>query len=200
MTIRLGALSVLLAALSLGAAAQQNEYRIAPASDTKFELVVAKTGLLSGKKHIFSFPQYSGELRYDAKAPEDAKVSLAIDASSIECKDDWVSDKDRRKILDEATGNMLQVKQHNTLRFESTSIRKEADGSFAVKGMLSLRGMPKPVDVKVKMTPAADGSIRFVGESTVDMTVWGMKPPKAVLGAIGTEKQMLVHFEVVAKK
>ena len=63
-----------------------------------------------------------------------------------------------------------------------------------------IRSMPKPVSVKVTMAPAGDGSIRFAGESSIDMTAWGLKPPKALLGAIGTKKEMLLRFEVEAKR
>jgi polyisoprenoid-binding protein YceI len=182
------------------ASAQDAPYRLAPDPSAKFELLVRKTGLMSGKEHLFAFPRFQGELVYDAAAPERSKVTLRIDASAIQCHDTWVSDKDRQKILDEAKGNMLQVSQHPELRFVSQSIRKEPGGAFTAQGDLTIRGLARPVSVLVRMNPDAQGRLRFTGESTIDMTAWGLKPPRAALGAIGTDKLMTVRFELLAAR
>ncbi len=197
---RLGILAVALFAVAATMAGQSTNFTVEAAAASTFELVVKKTGLMSGKEHLFVFPRYSGELAYDATAPEQSKITLRIDAASIECKDDWLSDKDRTKVMAEATETMLQVAKHKELIFQSKAIQKQADGSYKVQGDLSIRGIAKPVMVAVKMTPNADGSIAFTGDSTIDMTAWGLKPPKALLGAIGTDKDMLLRFTVVARK
>lgn len=144
-------LAVCVLLMGVGLRAQGAAYRIPPDASSKFELLVKKTGLLSGKVHVFAFPQIGGELQYDEAAPEKSKITLRIDAASIQCKDDWVSEKDRAKVLEEATGNMLQVTRHKELVFHSKTIRKQPDGSFAVDGELSIRGIPKPATVQVRL-------------------------------------------------
>lgn len=192
------AMCVVLAAIALRA--QGTAYRVTPDASSKFELLVKKTGLMSGKVHVFAFPQVAGELQYNEAAPEQSKITLRIDAASIQCKDDWVSESDRAKVLEEARGNLLQVSRHKELVFASKSIRKQPDGSFAVDGDLSIRGVPKPATVRVRLQPGADGKLRFTGESVIDMTEWGLKPPRAALGAIGTDKQMTVRFAMAAAR
>lgn len=179
---------------------QSAVYRVAPDSASKFELLVKKTGLMSGKVHVFAFPQVHGELQYSDSAPEQSKMTLRIDAAGIQCLDDWVSEKDRAKVLEEAKGNMLQVSRHKDLLFASKAIRKQSDGGYAVDGDLTIRGAAKPVTVRVRMQPGAAGTLRFTGESTIDMTAWGLKPPRAALGAIGTDKMMTVRFALAASR
>ncbi|MDZ7639796.1 MAG: YceI family protein [Bryobacterales bacterium] len=191
---------LLLAAIVWGLAGQTALFRVTPEPAAKFELIVKKTGFLSGKAHLFNFPRYEGQLDFDESAPERSKITLRIDAASIECKDDWVSENDRKKVLEEARENMLRVARHKDLLFESQSVRKRSDGAFDVQGGLTIRGIVKPVVVKVTMKPAADGTLAFTGESAIDMTAWGLKPPKALLGAIGTEKEMQVRFALTAKR
>jgi polyisoprenoid-binding protein YceI len=192
------ALCVLL--IGFGLRAQGAAYRITPDASSKFELLVKKTGLMSGKVHVFAFPQVSGELQFNEAAPEQSKITLRIDAAGIQCKDDWVSEKDRAKVLEEATGNMLQVIRHKELVFVSKSIRRQSDGGFAVDGDLSIRGVPKPATVQVRLQPGGQGKLRFTGESVIDMTAWGLKPPRAALGAIGTDKLMTVRFAMDATR
>jgi polyisoprenoid-binding protein YceI len=139
-------------------------------------------------------------LQYDEAAPEKSRITLRIDAASIQCKDDWLSEKDRAKVLEEARGNMLEVSRHKELVFVSKSIRKQPDGSFAVGGELSIRGIPKPSTVQVRLQPGEQGKLRFTGESVIDMTAWGLKPPRAALGAIGTDKLMTVRFALAASR
>lgn len=193
-------LAVFVFLMGISLRAQGVAYRVTPDASSKFELLVKKTGLMSGKVHVFAFPQIRGELQYDEAAPEKSKIALRIDAASIQCKDDWVSEKDRAKVLEEARGNMLQVSRHKELAFISKAIRRQPDGSFAVDGELSIRGVPKPATVRVRLQPGGQGKLRFTGESLIDMTAWGLKPPRAALGAIGTDRLMTVRFAMDASR
>jgi hypothetical protein len=53
-----------------------------------------------------------------------------------------------------------------------------------------MAGISKPVSVQVIL--GADLSIQ--GSAKLKMTDWGMKPPSAALGAIGTRDEMSVAF------
>lgn len=46
------------------------------------ELTVEKTGLLSGKKHLFAFERWSGTLQFTPGKPQEAVVNLSIQANS----------------------------------------------------------------------------------------------------------------------
>lgn len=203
------ALLAMLAMLTPLALSQRVPYAVTPASDARMELIVEKTGLMSGKKHLFQFPEYTADLQFDSAKPENSTIVLRLDAARIECKDDWVSEKDLKKIEVEARDKMLQAAKHKEIVFRSTAIRSQAGGKYLVEGLLSIRGMEKPARVEVTMQPATSGQpgaqsasdiLVFSGEASVDMTDWGLKPPSAVLGAVGTNKVMQLRFHLRARR
>lgn len=173
--------------------AQPVKWDIEPSEQGRFQLKVYKTGLYSGKVHTFVFDRYEGTFDYDPDAPEQASVEFTVQSGSIVCKDDWVSEKDRGKILAEARGNMLAVDKFPTIRFESSGLAPLADGSFTANGKLTIRDQPKPVTVKVRLVPQG-GALRVEGSAVVSLEDYGLKPPSAAFGLIGTKSEMDVEF------
>lgn len=184
--------------LSITAAfAQPVDYTIAAGGQDKIGLEVEKTGFLRGKKHNFEFPNYSGKLTYDAQTPANSRVELKIDAASLVCKDTWVSPKDLKKIQDEALNTMLMVSKYPDMRFTSTKVTPQGNNRFQIEGVLTIRGNGKPVTIDATLDPA---SMRITGKSVFKMTAYGMKPPSAGLGTVGTKDDMTATFQVTATK
>ena len=196
---RLPALANVLILLSPGALfAQARSYRIEPASESRFALEVAKTGLMSGKKHVFVFEKYQGHLEYDAENPERSSVELTIQSGSLVIKDDWVNEKEREKIADEALNKKLAVGQYPEMKFRSKAIRAAGgEGKYEVEGDLTIRDVTRPVRVSVSLQEESKGLLRFEGEAVVKMKDYGMKPPSAALGLIGTKNEMTVSFRLL---
>ena len=189
----------LLLAIPLTVTLVAQTYEIRPAAGSRVALEVFKTGLLSGKKHLFLFEKYSGKLHFDASAPERSRVELTIETASIVCKDTWIGEKDIRKVMETATGReMLEVARYPAMRFVSTAVTRSGDG-FEVRGGLTIRGQEHGVIVTVTMKPQGDG-LQFNGKSEVRLKDYGLKPPSAALGAIGTRNEMPVEFSVVATR
>ena len=173
---------------------------LTPGGGSKFAFEVAKTGILSGKKHDFRFTKYSGQLELDQKSPANSKVKFTIDPKSLQCFDEWSPAKGSiDKILKEAWQPVLHVDKYPTIEFQSTGITAQGPDTFLVNGDLTVRGMPKPVTVTVtrKLTGKM---VTYEGASTFLMTNYGIKPPTAALGAIGTKPEVVVSFTITADK
>jgi hypothetical protein len=82
-------------------------YEIRPAANSRMEVTVEKTGLLSGRKHLFVFSRFNGILSSDPADPTSSDIAIAIDANSIECHDTWLGAKDLRKVLEYAIRRCL---------------------------------------------------------------------------------------------
>jgi polyisoprenoid-binding protein YceI len=165
-------------------------YDIGPAAGNRLALEVYKIGLWNGRKHSFTFERYHGSLLYDAAAPERSQVSFTVEAGSIALHDTWVSEKDRAKIAKYALAEMLHADRYPELAFSSTRIAAAAPGRFEVQGTLTMGGTAKPVTVQVTLKPG----FSIEGSATLRMSDWGMKPPSAALGTIGTRDEMSVTF------
>src|SRR5262245_53119398 len=92
---------LLLLATSVAPAATQ-VYELRPGPRMLMELTVDKTGLLSGKRHLFRFTRYLGMLAFDHEVPERSSVTLSIESGSVTCQDAWLSAKDLRKVQEYA--------------------------------------------------------------------------------------------------
>ncbi|MEZ5355584.1 MAG: YceI family protein [Bryobacteraceae bacterium] len=193
-------MKVLLFLLS-SAALLAETYTIQPQPGSDFRLYIHKTGpIMGGKKHDFLFERYQGKLDYDAGAPEKSRVDLTIDTASVVVKDDWVKQSQLKDIHDEAVGNNgLQASKHPRMRFVSTTIEKKPDGTFTARGTLTIRGIDKPAEVAVTLAAQAE-RLTLTGSATVKLTDYGIKPPKAALGLVGTRNEMDVRFKVIAVK
>ncbi len=179
-------LLLILAALSLGA--ESKTIHLNPDPANTLELLVEKTGVMSGKRHRFLFTAYSGKLDMDTS------VSFTIQAASLVCTDTWVSAKDLKKIENVAKTDMLAIDRHPVLRFQSTEIRAIAPDRYSVRGNLEIRGIHKPVDVTV-VRSSAD----YKGNAKIRLTDFGLKPPSAALGLVGTKETMDFNFTLVRK-
>jgi polyisoprenoid-binding protein YceI len=190
---------ILALAIVLPAAAAE-PYEIHAASSGRLALTVEKTGLYRGEKHFFLFEKYDGRLLFDPQKPEASQVQLTIDSRSLICKDDWVSAGDLKKVQQTALDDMLAVKQYPMMTFASTSIKPLGGDRYDAQGTLTIRGLPKPILMTVQLNAADPKALRIDGSATIKLSDYNLKPPSALLGAIGTKNEMALAFSVIATK
>ncbi|MBC8166055.1 MAG: YceI family protein [Bryobacteraceae bacterium] len=183
--------------LTASGQAELQTYKITPAPTGKMELTVVKTGLMSGKKHLFTFEQYDGILMFDRLHPNESRIRFSIDARSAACHDSWVSAKDLRKIHEFALNDMLATGKFEKIVFASTSVKSIGGGQYEVTGDLTIRAVSKPATVLLTMAEKPDGLV-FEGTSHIKLTDYGLKPPTAALGAVGTKNEISLSFAFTA--
>lgn len=169
------------------------EWQVAPQAE--LVLLVDKTGLLNGKRHELHWPGLTGTVTYDAEKPLSTRMSLQVAAANLQVQETWIGEKDRKKVREFALGDeVLQAGKFREIAFVATAVQAGATAdSFQLTGELQLRGVRKPVTLQVKRA----GPNEFTGESRFLMSGFGIKPPKAMLGAVGTKDEMLLRFRVM---
>jgi polyisoprenoid-binding protein YceI len=175
-------------------------FEVRPASDSRFALTVEKTGLYRGKQHLFLFERYQGSLQFDPARPTEAKLQLIIDSGSAVCKDDWVSAGDLKKVMQTTFEDMLAVQHYPSMTFASVAIRDLGGGKFEAQGTLTIRDIAKPVAVTVQLNAANPEQLRLDGSAKIRLTDYKLKPPSALLGAIGTKDEMTLNFTISAAR
>lgn len=176
-------------------------YRIRPSSESTFTLEVSKSGLMAGKKHSLFFERYAGEVEYDSTHPENSKVRLTVEAPSVTCKDAWVKKKEeRKKIVDAAVNGMMAASQYPQLNFTSTRIIGKSKGQFEIQGDLTVRGITKPITFVAAAKPSGIERLEIDGDAEINLKDYGLTPPSAMLGLIGTKSKMTLRFLVWAEK
>jgi polyisoprenoid-binding protein YceI len=184
---------------SLLLAAAIVSYRIQPAPGSFLELEVYKTGLWNGRKHVFSFQGYSGQIQYDPAQPENSRAHLVIEAKSAVCKDEWVKPADQKKVQAYALDDMMAAGKYPEIIFDSTRITAKGNGRYEAVGNLTLRGITKPVTIDLTVNKPND-SLELSGTAQIRLKDYGLKPPSAALGTIGTKNVMLLRFKIVATR
>jgi polyisoprenoid-binding protein YceI len=181
-------LSLFFAAFLCAAAAAAQS--ITPPS-AKVEAIVEKTGLLSGKKHILAWDQFKGAFTLNPPS-----VEFTVEAASLKVLDDWISDGKKEDVRKEALGkDVLDTAKFPQIRFVSTAVSGNTAAAFQVTGNLTVRGITKPVTLAVQSKGAV-----YEGETRFPMSGFGIKPPKAALGAVGTKDEMIIRFTVGSSK
>ncbi|MCU1275247.1 MAG: hypothetical protein JWO48_2678 [Bryobacterales bacterium] len=193
MKIAIAAMFIFLACARPGGAS--SEYPIAASAGNRLALEVYKTGLMRGKTHVFSFTRYHGDLRHDPASPESSHVHLVIESGSATLEDTWPSAKDRQKIQDYASHEMLDAQHYPELVFDSEKVTAKDTDQFMVHGQLTIRSVTKPVTVMVTRT----GPLTFEGSTTLKLTDYGLKPPSAALGTVGTKDEMTFTFRLTVQ-
>jgi polyisoprenoid-binding protein YceI len=189
-----------LAAIALAAFTLRGEtrvYSLKPDPESQLQLWVDKTGLLSGKRHQLEFERYQGTLTVDTAAPESGQVEWTAETAALVVKDKWLSAKDQKKVQEYTWKDMLNASANPHVKFVSTGVRKASDGALDVDGNLTIKGITKPVVVRATLNPKGDG-LMLSGTSRFKMSLFGLKPPSAALGTIGTKDEMLFEFKLKA--
>jgi polyisoprenoid-binding protein YceI len=156
-----------------------------PEPTDSLELFVDKTGVLSGKRHRFLFSGYEGKLDMNTS------VEFTIVSKSIECRDTWVKQGDLSKIEKVARTDMLAVDRYPSIRFRSTAVREISPGHFNVSGTLQIRSTSRPVEIVVERSAS-----EYKGSAKFKLTDFGLKPPTAAFGLVGTKDEVEFRFRL----
>ena len=190
---RLLATSLVAASLFAGSAAYADDYTI----DTEgmhafvqFRIKHLGYSWLYGR-----FDKFAGDFSYDEKKPEDAKVSVTVDTTSIN-----TNNAERDKHL--SSKDLLDVKAFPEAKFVSTKYTPAADGKGKLEGELTLHGVTKPLTIDVTEIGAGDdpwGGYRrgFAGSATFALADYGITYD---LGPASKEVEMILAVEGVKKK
>ena len=97
----------------------------------------------------------------------------------------------------------LKAEANPEIRFQLKSYEvgaKTADGTAVrAEGTLTMAGETERIELDGMVTPTPTG-LRVQGQKQIDMTQWGVKPPKLMLGTLKVAPAVTIHFDVVLEK
>jgi len=111
-----------------------------------------------------------------------------------------LSSKDLRKVQEYALKDMLAADHHPQITFRSIAIKRIDAGQYEVQGTLTIRDVSKPAVAAVSWHSGSNGILSIDGASRLRLTDFGLKPPTAALGTIGTRNEMSFHFILTATR
>jgi polyisoprenoid-binding protein YceI len=90
-----------------------------------------------------SFKTFSGDVTSAGNDFNNANIHFTVDVNSIDTNQPMRDDHLK-------ASDFFDAKDHPSIHFESTSFTKQDGGEYNLKGNLTLRGVTKPVELKVE--------------------------------------------------
>lgn len=139
------AAAAMMLALPFAALAQQ--WKVDPAHSA-----LTFTGTYQGEKFEGRFKRFDAKIDYDPAQLTNAKFDVTIDIAGVD-----TANTERDQVL--PGKDFFDTAQFPRAHFVTTRFRKSANGEVLADGTLTLRGITKPVTLKVKFTPQGTGAM-----------------------------------------
>ncbi|TXH67407.1 MAG: YceI family protein [Thiothrix sp.] len=140
------------------------------------------------------FNDFSGNFSYDEAKPETAKVEVSVKTTSVDTnhaeRDKHIRSKD-----------FFEVEKFPEAKFVSTAYKPNGDGTGTLTGDLTLKGVTKPLEVKVHEIGAGKdpwGGFRrgFEGTAKFALADYGITYD---LGPASKEVELILSLEGIKK-
>lgn len=144
------------------------------------------------------FTDFAGQIVV-GDSPEDSRVDVTIQAASVD-----TADEKRDGHLRGA--DFLDVENHPTITFTSTSVDLAQDGTAKVTGDLTIMGVTRPVTLDVEFEggeadPWGGQRLGFSAGAEIDREDWGLTWNVALeTGGVLVGKRIRLEFNVQAVK
>lgn len=141
------------------------------------------------------FRKVEGQVTFDDKNIEASKVTITIDAASI----DTVH---TQRDIDLRGAAWFDAEKNPKLSFVSTSVRRIDDKNYVIAGQLTIRGKTLPVDFNTVLTNRVVNPflkvpvVGFVGSAKVKRSDFGMTQ---YLALIADEVDLKIALELIQK-
>ena len=126
------------------------------------------TGSKVSGKHEGSFQQFDGWISLPDDKPENAKIAVAIDMTSVKSDDDKLTGHLK-------SGDFFEVEKFPKASFVSTEIKPGGDkgATHTITGNLNLRGVEKSVTFPATVKVTAD-KVTAKSEFSINRKDWGI--------------------------
>ncbi len=120
------------------------------------------------------------------------KLTLAVTSESL---------KSGKGSMDKNTYKALKYDEFKEITFKLIEFKEATaldNGNYKVKinGNLSVAGVTKKISLDFNLNVASN-KVTLIGEKSFNMTDYGIKPPKALLGTITTGDEITIKFTTV---
>lgn len=118
-------------------------------------------------------------------------LTVSVESESI---------KSGKRIMDRKTRGALNADDYPMIVFSFSEVDEITADSVTVSGTLSLAGATNDVVLKGTWEMGTDGSFKVSGVQPIDMEMYGIDPPTAMLGTLKTGKDVQIEYNVKFNK
>lgn len=187
------ALAALAAGLASSSAAAVETYTIDPVHSAVGFSIRHFVAKVPGK-----FSKFSGTITVDRANPQNSSAEATIDVASVNTDNQKRDDHLRN-------ADFFEVAKFPTMTFKSIAWKKTGTDTFEVTGNLTLKGVSKPVVLKVTSLgfgPGMGGAMLSGWEATttINKAEFNLKDPPMLDAALGDDVTITINIEAAMKK
>ncbi|VAW44757.1 Protein yceI precursor [hydrothermal vent metagenome] len=184
---------ILILSIALSTSTMAADYKIdieGMHASIQFKISHLGTSWLRGR-----FDKFDGNFSYNPKKPNDSKISMAVDVSSINS-----NHAERDKHL--RAKSLLNTTKYPKATFNSESFDLNADSTGTVTGKFTLRGIEKIVTMEIKKVgegrdPWGGYRVGFEGAMNITLADYGITK---YLGKSSKTLELTVEFEGIKQR
>ena len=117
-------------------------------------------------------------------------ADIAINVDQLDCGNGTMNEHMRKA---------LNSKQHTRIAFKLSSYDVSKEGAITVKGMLTMNGQEKAIELTGTVSEEA-GIVRTTATRQINMTEWGVKPPSLMLGTMKVKPVVTIGYDIAVKR
>jgi len=119
-------------------------------------------------------------------------INLKLEVHSIK--------SDNGSIMNNKTYEALKADRHPQIIFRLgvpvRSIQTKAEKTISAKGHLTIAGVTRPVDMKVKVLMNENERLSLEGSQVIKMSDYAVVPPEAFFGSLKTGNEITLYYKI----
>lgn len=163
---------------------------------SKLEISENSIITIEGKSNLVDFSCFhslvEGNITIDSLHFLDLRLKIRVE--NLNCGHERIN-KDMRKAMQNDLHPFIfyQIEQTCNLISDRESENK---WTASTQGKLEIAGVEQEVCIEFELQKELSGHYRVKGEKILDMTSFGISPPKALMGLIKVKKQLKLFFDL----
>ena len=173
-------------------------------------LLKAGAGSRFAHDHVVQASQVSGSVVVDAASPDRSRISVTVPTRTLRADDPrlrrqyglktMLSPKDRRKVEQNMRSReQLYTARHAQIIFRSSRLVPLAKGRYRVFGILTIRGVSRPVVATVKAS-VSGSTFKGSCQLRVRQSHFGYKPYSAMMGLVSVRDVITINIYLQGRK
>jgi len=154
-----------------------------------------------GHDHHFLVGTWRASGTFDPKRLEGVHGTIVVGADSLHDTQKALDDSDRAKVDRQTRDEVLDAGRFPDIRYDVERFEKAAGATSGVTrgtlhGTLALHGAKRPLAIPIEIAPRDGGGFTARGRASIRLGDFGMRPPKAALGAVTVKDTVEVEIEL----
>lgn len=169
-------------------------------ADVPFRLDgTASKMVISGTSSVHDWEVEVAEFNCDAAVTTNESGTENVSNVSVVCEVKNV--KSDNKIMDGKIYKALEGDKHPKITFKSAeNISVSAKATTKIKGQLSIAGKTQEVELPFTLDNTSNSTVKISGKMPVKMSDFGIEPPTAMMGALKTGDEVVIHYDITLQK